>query len=196
MARPRKSELTKEQLLEQGIGLLSEHGYHGTGLKKILDEVNVPKGSFYNFFASKEQYVSEVIERYSQHSMAQLDQYIETSLDDPVTCLKNIHYHLIDTFEKNGLQGCLIGNLSAEVGNSSITCRLTMRRAHEAWEKRFTKLIAQAQRQDLIRKDLSANVLSSLLWSAWQGGLLQMKIKGGTEPLKEVLDGFIDVLLK
>ena len=196
MARPRKSEHIKEQLLEQGIELLIEHGYHGTGLKKILDEVNVPKGSFYNFFASKEQFVSEVIERYSQYSLTQLDQYIEDNFDDPVACIKNIHYYLIDMHKKNGLQGCLIGNLSAEIATSSKTCQMTMKHAHEEWEKRFTKLIGEAQRQGLIRRDLSAEILSNILWSTWQGGLLEMKIKDDTEPLKEILEATIDVLFK
>lgn len=196
MARPRKSEHIKEQLLEKGIALLIEHGYHGTGLKKILDEVNVPKGSFYNFFASKEQFVSEIIERYSQNSLSQLDQYIEDNFDDPVTCIKNIHYYLIDMHKQNGLQGCLIGNLSAEIATSSKTCQMTMKHAHEEWEKRFTKLIREAQRRDLVRKDLSADTLSNVLWSTWQGGLLQMKIKGDTAPLKEILEASLDVLFK
>ncbi|OUS39938.1 TetR family transcriptional regulator, partial [Oleispira antarctica] len=54
MNRPRRSEQTREALIEAGIEQLSRHGYHGTGIKQILDEVSVPKGSFYNFFASKE----------------------------------------------------------------------------------------------------------------------------------------------
>lgn len=196
MGRPRKSEHIKELLLEKGIELLIEHGYHGTGLKKILDEANVPKGSFYNFFASKEQFVSEVIEQYSQYSLSELDQYIDENFDDPVNCIKNIHYYLIDMHNKNGLQGCLIGNLSAEIATSSKKCQATMNKAHEEWEKRFTKLIEEAQRQDLIRKDLSAEILSNMLWSMWQGGLLKMKIKGETAPLKEILDASLEVLFR
>ena len=56
MARPRRSENTRQELLELGVRLLSENGYNGTGLKQILDEAGVPKGSFYNYFPSKEAY--------------------------------------------------------------------------------------------------------------------------------------------
>ena len=59
MNRPRRSVQTREALIEAGIEHLSVHGYHGTGIKQILDEVNVPKGSFYNFFASKEAFVAD-----------------------------------------------------------------------------------------------------------------------------------------
>ena len=53
MARPRRSEQTREVLIEEGIRQLAAHGYHGTGIKQILDAVCVPKGSFYNYFDSK-----------------------------------------------------------------------------------------------------------------------------------------------
>ena len=74
MSRPRRSEHIREALIQAGIEQLSIHGYHGTGIKQILDEVNVPKGSFYNFFASKEAFVAEVIARYSQDLVQQLQE--------------------------------------------------------------------------------------------------------------------------
>ena len=54
MARPRKSEHSRQDLLDTGSRMLTEFGYHGTGIKQVLDAVGVPKGSFYNFFPSKE----------------------------------------------------------------------------------------------------------------------------------------------
>ena len=64
MARPRKSEQAKQQLLDVGVQMLTEQGYHGTGIKQILDAVGVPKGSFYNFFPSKEAFVASIIYQY------------------------------------------------------------------------------------------------------------------------------------
>ena len=42
----RTKQLKQEQLLDQGVQLLMNQGYHGTGLKLILDTVKIPKGSF------------------------------------------------------------------------------------------------------------------------------------------------------
>ena len=50
MEKKLKSKNTREELIRQGVRLLREHGYHGTGIQKIVNAVNVPKGSFYNFF--------------------------------------------------------------------------------------------------------------------------------------------------
>ena len=196
MARPRKSEHIREELLNQGIDLLTEHGYHGTGIKKILDAVKVPKGSFYNFFKSKEHFAAEVIDRYAVTAIKCLDQSLDNSTDDPVTTLKNAHHVLIEAIEKDGMQGCLIGNLSAELGNASEICRLKMKQASEAWRKRYIVLLAKAQEQDLIRKDISIDAMANMLWGAWQGGLLQMKVDGNTLFLKHNLDLIMGALLK
>ena len=196
MARPRKSEHTREEILNQGIGLLAQHGYHGTGIKKILDKVKVPKGSFYNFFESKEHFAAEVIGKYALTILKRLDRSLDGSTDDPVTTLKKAHHLFIEAIEKDGMQGCLIGNLSAELGNASETCRLKMKQASEAWRKRYIVLLTKAQEEGLVRKDLSAAALANMLWSLWHGGLLQMKIDGNTTFLKQNVDAAMDALFK
>jgi hypothetical protein len=53
MGRPRLSHETKTRLLDEGVASLIGQGYHGTGIKEVLDHVKVPKGSFYNYFERK-----------------------------------------------------------------------------------------------------------------------------------------------
>ncbi|HEX8874632.1 MAG TPA: TetR/AcrR family transcriptional regulator, partial [Nitrosospira sp.] len=65
MPKPAKKEFNRENLLNEGVVLLREQGYHGTGLQEILDAVNIPKGSFYNYFDSKEDFGAEVIQHYT-----------------------------------------------------------------------------------------------------------------------------------
>ncbi len=72
MPKPTKKELNRENLLNQGVSMLMGQGYHGTGLQEILDAVNIPKGSFYNYFGSKENFGAEVIQHYIDPFIAQL----------------------------------------------------------------------------------------------------------------------------
>lgn len=196
MARPRRNEHIRDELLERGIDVLSEHGYHGTGIKKILDVVNVPKGSFYNYFHSKEQFVSEIIDKYSTDLLERLDQYLEKTSDDPVTAIKTVYYTAIDELHEKGLKGCLMGNLAAEIAGSSGECRMAMKQAFELWKERFVVLIENAQEMDLLRNDLSPEILSDIFWNTWQGGMLRMKIDNDTEPLKKLVDVMLDVLYR
>ncbi len=174
--------------------MLAEHGYHGTGLKKILETVEVPKGSFYNYFASKEEFVSETIGQYSRNSARKLDDFVEKSNDDPVTKIRKIFLALLTEIEANGQRGCLVGNLAAEIGTSSALCQRSMQHAFASWKERFIDLISDAQNQNLLRQDLSAEILCDTLWDTWQGALLKMKIDGNTSHLKKTLEVMLDHL--
>ncbi len=196
MTRPRKSEHTREKLLEEGMAILSEHGYHGTGLKKILDTVKVPKGSFYNYFKSKEVFVSEIIRRYNLDVITILDTYIDSSDDDPLTMLRTVYEIIIIKLETQGMKGCLVGNMAAEIGNISEACQTEMQHAIGAWQNRLETLIEKGQNQNLFRKDLSASVMADILWSTWQGGLLKMKIDGNTTHLKQIVRVMLDSLFR
>lgn len=186
----------REKLLDQGAELLTEHGYHGTGLKKILDTIQVPKGSFYNYFESKEKFVAEIIDLYSENNIANLDAYIESAHGDPVATIRNLHFEIIAEMDKHHRKGCLLGNLAAEIGSISEPCQAAMKRAISHWKRRFHSLFEQGQRQGLIRDDISTDALSDLLWSTWQGGLLRMKIDGGTAHLNLIVEVMFDKLLR
>jgi TetR/AcrR family transcriptional repressor of nem operon len=194
--KPKQKELLRERLLEQGIELIAEHGYHGTGLKKILDTVQVPKGSFYNYFDSKEAYVAEIIQKYSDNLLKQVDDYLHTTKDDPVTAIRVIIYKAIRKLKEEGLRGCLTGNLAAEIGASSKACQAAMKDSVQLWKSRFSKLFREGQKNGSFRDDLSAEMLTDIFWSIWQGGLLRIKIDSDTEHLKSMVDLTLDSLFK
>lgn len=197
MARPNKSEHTKERLIEQGIQILSEQGYHGTGIKQILDAVKVPKGSFYNYFGSKEAFAAEIIDTYSMTAIEHFEAFVEGSSDDPVTIIKQLYGLLIDYFEQQDCErGCLIGSMAAEIGGSSDVCQQSLQNTVTRWRDKFIALIERGQHEGYFRNDLSAHDLSDLFWNVWEGGILRMKIEGNSEPLKRALDQTLDNLFK
>jgi len=197
MPRPRRSEHTRESLIEHGIELLSEHGYHGTGLKLILDTVKVPKGSFYNYFDSKEQFAAEIIEAYTATLMAQFERYLETSNDDPLTMIRKVYETMIKQFEAQGChKGCLIGNMAAEIGGSSERCRTVMQETLEIWKRRIVELLELGQKKKQIRSDLGASELADVFWNTWEGGILRMKIDGNAASLRRSLDILLDYFLR
>ena len=54
----------RKDILKKGIDLMSQSGYHSIGVMEILKSMSIPKGSFYNFFDSKEAFIIEAIELY------------------------------------------------------------------------------------------------------------------------------------
>ena len=81
MSRTTQKEINRENLLNQGVALLMQQGYHGTGLQEILDAVQIPKGSFYNYFGSKENFGAVVIEHYITPYIEQISRYLAQDTD-------------------------------------------------------------------------------------------------------------------
>ena len=65
---------TKRRLLDVGLATLLERGYNATGIQDLLVATNVPKGSFYHHFASKEDFALHVVGRYLAEVHVLLDQ--------------------------------------------------------------------------------------------------------------------------
>jgi TetR/AcrR family transcriptional regulator, transcriptional repressor for nem operon len=178
-------ELKREKLLAQGVSLLMKQGYHGTGLQEILDTVQIPKGSFYNYFGSKEAFGAEVIQHYIQPFIQKLDEHLHHADCTALTALNQYFSELIRLSEEKKFQdGCLLGNLMGEIGDTSEVCRLALKKAVADYRDLLQQGLERAQQQGEVRADKSAQEMADLLVDCWQGALLRMKIEQSTEPLK------------
>src|SRR5215471_9072048 len=56
---------TREHLIDVGLGLMHQNGYNATGLTDILKAADVPKGSFYHHFGSKEEFAAAALNEFA-----------------------------------------------------------------------------------------------------------------------------------
>jgi len=192
MIKPTQKNTNRDKLLDKGMALLMAQGYHGTGLKEILDEAQIPKGSFYNYFASKEEFAAAVIQHYIEPYIDQLGRHMQNPELDALGALSRYFTESIVELEQNGLKGgCLLGNLTGEIGDTSEVCRKALKWAFNRYRDVLESGLAQAQRQGAVRTDIPAHILADLLANAWQGALLRMKIEQSSAPLKQCCDALL-----
>jgi TetR/AcrR family transcriptional regulator, transcriptional repressor for nem operon len=188
-----KKLTNKENLLSQGVQLLMQQGYHGTGLKEILDAVQIPKGSFYNYFSSKESFAAEVIQHYIAPFIEQLDNHLQNPKLDGLSALKTYFDELIVELEKAEFKGgCLLGNLMGEIGDTSALCQQSLQLAVHQYRDLLATGLKKAQLEGTIRMDKSADDMADLLVNTWQGALLRMKIEQSAEPIKQCCHNLLD----
>lgn len=195
MSRAAKKEINRENLLNQGVALLMQQGYHGTGLQEILDAVQIPKGSFYNYFGSKENFGAAVIEHYITPYIQQISSYLEQPDIDALSALQRYFNESIAELERTEFKGgCLLGNLMGEIGDSSEICRIALQETLNRYRDVLQAGLSKAQQQGTIRTDKTAREMADLLVNTWQGALLRMKVEQSTAPLKqcchELLENF------
>lgn len=170
-----------------------QQGYHGTGLKEILDAVQIPKGSFYNYFASKETYAAEVVQHYIEPFIIQLDSHLNKPGQDGLTALNTYFQELIAELEQAQFKGgCLLGNLMGEIGDTSEICRQSLQLAVNRYRDLLAVGLRKAQHEGIVRTDKSADDMADLLANMWQGALLRMKIEKSAQPLKQCCHDLLD----
>ncbi|MFK5950053.1 MAG: TetR family transcriptional regulator C-terminal domain-containing protein [Methylococcales bacterium] len=197
MAIQTNKQIKREKLLDQGVSMLMDQGYHGTGLKQILDLVQIPKGSFYNYFGSKEKFAAEAISHYIEPFIELLTQHLKAPGIDGLTALKNYYAELINEVEKSGYKGgCLLGNMMGEVGDTSEECRHALLKTIKRYNLLQETALLRAQQEGVVRKDRSAKSMVNLLFSNWQGALLQMKVEKSIQPLQICWDSLLDDYFK
>jgi TetR/AcrR family transcriptional repressor of nem operon len=147
MPRPANPE-TRSRLLEKGGDLVSTLGFNATGVQEITAAAGVPKGSFYNYFESKEAFAVEVLTEYWDSLIAT---YSPILADHNMTPLARIACYFAGLAEFHGRRGyavgCLIGNMALEVTPSSEQVRIKLAAIYRQWTASLTECLGEAQAQ-------------------------------------------------
>lgn len=168
-----------------------EGGYHGTGIKEVLERVRVPKGSFYNYFDSKEDFAVAAIRHYSDCFVKRMDADLALS-PDPLSGFRAFLAGLMRDWEENGyVGGCLIWNFGAELEGSDV-CRTALQEGFRGWRDRVAEVFSEAQRRGLVRQDRGAAELADLFTVGWEGAVIRMKIERSLDALRAVTSHYLD----
>ena len=182
MPRPANPDV-RRRLLEAGLTLVHARGFAASGVKDITDSAGVPKGSFYAYFASKEAFAAAILDFYWSDIELRLLPILDT--DGPVEDRIARFFHaLADEHEAaDFLLGCLVGNLSLELGGSSQPTQEELIRILDRWNDALTTCVESGQGPGGgVRTDLAADDLSSLLIEAWEGAALRGKVMRSRAP--------------
>lgn len=189
---------TKRQLLiDIGTAIFTQKGFSSTGLDEIVQRAEVPKGSFYYYFSSKEEFAQEVIRNYAAYFAKKLDRSLG---DASLTPLQRLRAFAADAtrgvrrFEFK--RGCLVGNLGQEMASLQDGFRVQLLAVLNQWRDRFRDCIAEAQAADEIATTVEPAALAHFFWSAWEGAVLCAKLEESTHALDNVSQLFFEQMLQ
>jgi TetR/AcrR family transcriptional regulator, transcriptional repressor for nem operon len=190
-------EDTRLTLIRAGRQIIVEKGYNNAGIQEILLTASVPKGSFYHFFSSKEEFGLAIIDYDSQMHDRIVEQYLGDASLSPLNRLKRYFTFKLEEFETlQYREGCLFGNLSQEMADQNDRFRLRLQEATARWRDQFTDCIKAAQAAGEISKKHKAKDLAEFCLNSWEGALLQMKVAKSDLPLKNYIQFMFGVILK
>jgi len=188
---------TKQKILETGAELIHLKGYNHTGLQEILNAAGVPKGSFYNYFNSKEDFGLQLIDHFAGYYTFISRPILENPALSPLQKIKSLLEWFMEFFKsKDYAYGCPIGNLAQEMGDLSPAFRDKLRLVLNMMVDSYSALLADAQKECEISQDLDVGDAAYFLVSSWHGALMHMKAIKGPGPLENHKRFILDHVLR
>jgi TetR/AcrR family transcriptional repressor of nem operon len=186
----------KEDIIQVGLDIVLSRGFTATGVEAILKQANVPKGSFYNFFSSKEDFALAIIDKFVARREEIFTPIFRDDSLSPLNRIRKSFETLIAIFESDDCtQGCLLGNLGQEMSDQSDNVRQRLEQSLQLWNRALTTLLVDARKGKEIPADMDAEMLAENLIASFQGALLRSKVKKSSEPLKNFIYLYFDRFL-
>lgn len=177
---------TREHILEVGEAIILGKGFAAVGLAEILGSAQVPKGSFYHYFRSKEQFGTALLERYFDHYLADLDGLLAT----PQAATGLVNYWESWRCHQGGCRAedqCLVVKLSAEVSDLSVAMREALDQGTQRIMGRLAAALAAGQQDGSLPPTLDPAATALELYALWLGASLLTKLRRDASALDQAM---------
>ncbi|SKA34128.1 TetR/AcrR family transcriptional regulator [Photobacterium toruni] len=182
-----KTNDTRQHILDIGYQLVVTKGFSNVGLSEILNTAVVPKGSFYHYFKSKEQFGEALIQHYFEQYLEQVSTLLVQGNGTGFDRLTDYfsRWLIIDNGTCNANK-CVVVKLSAEVSDLSEPMREALKKGANS----IVNLIASCIDDGI--KDGSITVKDSqltaqTLYQLWLGASLFYKLSQDVTVLQQAL---------
>ncbi|MEN8196272.1 MAG: TetR family transcriptional regulator C-terminal domain-containing protein [Pseudomonadota bacterium] len=192
-----KDSSTRDNIVQTGARIIMAKGYNHAGLQEVLKEAGVPKGSFYHFFRSKEEFGLAVVESYINDFAGFMEAHLGNREIAPLARLRGFFEGVTAMFEADGCWGgCMVGNLGQELADQNEVFRKRMVEALVGWRRDFATCLTEAREQGELPDHLDPADLADFMLDSWEGAVLRMKVTKSIEPLNRYIGYMFGTILK
>jgi AcrR family transcriptional regulator len=181
---------TREMLLLSAGKLFQEVGYVRASIHRIAAGVNAPKGTFYNYFGSKEELASILVDR----QFAAIYQSLSLTTGESAYDQVKHHFQFLamepPMIEIAPLQ--LLAIFSAEAPAMPPNIGQRIADGIHVWDRRLGELISLAHIEKGTSVAEDSTKIALLLTTCWLGAIVRRK----SDPSLKLVDDFLPSLLR
>lgn len=179
---------TRENLLDTGLQLLLERGYNGLGVQDLLKAAEIPKGSFYHHFESKQDFALQVVDRYMEEVHEGLDLCLSDESLSPLERVRRFFELSREKYRREGYLGCMLGGLGQELSGVSEIFGRRIEQCFSVIAARIADCIEKARVCGEVDEHTDPREAANLILNCWEGAALRCRLWRDPEPLNDVLD--------
>jgi TetR/AcrR family transcriptional repressor of nem operon len=184
-------------ILESGAELMLRKGYHGTGIQQIVDAAGVPKGSFYNYFRSKEDFALAAMEHTSRDHISRFEAALQKGSPSPRKRIIEAYRAMAKAYDeaRSYTTGCFVGNLCQELADTNAAVAEKAEFLFRIYTAALARCIRSAQAAGEVAAEADPDRLAEAIFNSWEGAILRMKSSRSIGPLNAFL-GMLEMLLQ
>lgn len=186
--RPEASGV-RENIIAVGRDIISHKGFSSVGLNEILKMANVPKGSFYYYFESKESFGKAVLDNYFEEYLAEIDKIFNNDETDMAGRLMKFFERWQERQAFLECQGkCLVVKVGADVADLSEAMRLSLQQGTSDIINRLSTAIRIADEEGSLKISGDPSAIAESVFHLWLGASVMVKIVKNITPFESAMN--------
>ncbi|MBM7419972.1 MULTISPECIES: TetR/AcrR family transcriptional regulator [Chryseobacterium] len=166
----KKSEATRQNILQKAFELIYTNGYKTTSVDEIIATTQVTKGAFYYHFKTKDEMGLAIINERMRPTFK--NTFIEPFQSDvnPLDTIYNLMHHLLMENEDLKVEyGCPASNFTQEMAPWNIEFTKALNELSLEWEKAMIDAIEKGKENGKIKSDINAKEVTVFVMSGYWG---------------------------
>jgi TetR/AcrR family transcriptional repressor of nem operon len=185
----------RAQLVDAALEHVWDFGYGASTIADIAAHAQVPRGSVFYYFPTKDRIVVAVIEAYAAMAHARRVEHLLgpwSAGDCAHDRFRSYFQSRLAARRKSKFRrGCLLGNLAGEIGGQDLPLvTAAVEGGLLLFEADMLAFLEASSRAGQIARGVNLPALAATMVSGWEGALLQMKLRRSPQPLQHFIASF------
>jgi TetR/AcrR family transcriptional repressor of nem operon len=177
----------RQHLINIAKALMAEKGYTAVGLAELVAAAGVPKGSFYYYFKSKEEFGQALLDDYFSSYLQTVDALLAGPGNARERLLAYFDYWSATQASSAPEGKCLVVKLGAEVCDLSVDMGAVLQRGTGAILERLTLCVEAGHLDGSVATTTPARMLAESLYQLWLGASLMVKVARSGGPFDSAM---------
>ena len=171
-----KALATRERILSAATELFYKHGYHATGLDKVIRLAKITKGNFYYHFKSKEELAVATLDWQFSLLSRDVEDQVLSKRKTPLETLFLLFDYMVsrqkEQHHDGQICGCYFGNFALEFSTISLEVRKAVNGIFAKYRVLIESLLKRAIEAGQINDKLNVHELAVVILGQIEGAIL------------------------
>ncbi len=168
----------RQHILDTAKPIILGKGFVAVGLNEVLQAADVPKGSFYHYFKSKELFGEALIASYFEDYLVEVEHLLKANGESAASRFMQYWNGWLTSLADKDMQcQCLAVKLAGEVSDLSEAMRLALHQGTDRVIARLAQCVEEGRADGSLPTSLDAAVCAETLYEMWFGASLLTKLR-------------------